>query len=309
MPQFRQTPATGYLFILVAVLFWGGSASLAKFLFTTRYDALIITQTRSSLSFVLIALWFALRDRSVFRVKASDLPKFALTGTLGIAVTNYAYYFTVQEATVATAILVQYTAPVVVMLYAVLVAREETFNGAKVLALILALLGCWLAVSGGDWSAIQLRGWTIVSGIASSLCYAFMLLMSKHLLRTYSVWTMLTYAFGFAALFWLFVNNPWEIAAQNYSAGDWGVFWIFAVVSILIPNAAFSAGLKILEAGTVGIVTTLEPITAIVVAYLALGEGLTAVQWSGAFAVVAAVALLQARTRKALPGQGGGNGK
>lgn len=285
----------GYLFILIAVLFWGGSASAAKFLFTTRFDTLIIVQTRSSLSFILFAAYFLVRDRSVFRIESRDLPKFVLTGTIGIAVTNFAYYFTVKEATVATAILVQYTAPVLVMLYAVFLSKEESLNGIKVFSLVLSLAGCYFAVSGGDLGAIQLRGWAILSGIASAFCYTFMLLISKHLLRKYSVWTMLTYAFGFSTLFWLFINPPWEIAAREYSISDWGVFWLFAIVSILIPHTLFSEGLKSLEASTVGIVTTLEPVIAIVIAYFALGETLGAAQVAGAAAVVAAILLLQAR--------------
>lgn len=296
MRGIQQMPAAGYFFIVIAVLFWGGSASLAKFLFTTRYDTLIITQTRSSLSFLLIAAWFLVRDRSVFRVNRRDLPKFILAGILGIAVTNFTYYYTVKETTVATAILLQYTAPVLVMVYAVFVLKEESFTGAKVLALVLSLAGCWLAVSGGDWSIIRLSGSGLLSGTASALCYAFMLLMSKHLLRTYSVWTTLTYAFGFSTLFWLVLNTPWDIAARGYTAEDWGIFWFFAVVSILIPHTMFTAGLKLLEASTVGIVTTLEPVVAITVAYFTLGEALNAVQVAGGTAVVAAVVLLQMRS-------------
>lgn len=288
-----MTPAAGYFFIIIAVVFWGGSASLAKFLFTTRYDTLIITQTRSSLSFLLMAAWFLLRDRSIFRVDRRDLPKFALAGTLGIAVTNFTYYFTVKETSVATAILLQYTAPVLVMAYAVFVLKEEALSTARVLALALSLAGCWLAVSGGDWSGLQLGGWGLASGIASAFCYSFMLLMSKHLLRKYSVWTTLTYAFGFSTLFWLLVNTPWDIAGKGYTSEDWAIFWFFAVVSILIPHSLFTAGLKLLEAGTVGIVTTLEPVVAIIVAYFALGESLTVVQVIGGSAVVAAVVLLQ----------------
>jgi drug/metabolite transporter (DMT)-like permease len=180
------------------------------------------------------------------------------------------------------------------MLYVVFVTREETLNGAKVLALILSLAGCWLAVGGGDWSAVQLQGWTLVSGIASAVCYSFMLLMSKHLLRRYSVWTTLTYAFGFSTLFWLFVNTPWEIADKGYSLQDWSVLFLFAVISILIPHSMFTSGLRLLEASTVGVVTTLEPVVAIVIAYFALGESLNGVQVLGGFAVVSAVVLLQA---------------
>ncbi len=305
MTLHQRAPAAGYFFILIAVMFWGGSASVAKFLFTTHLDTLIITQTRSSISFLLIALYFLLKDRTVFRVRTRDLPKFVMAGVIGIAVTNFTYYYTVQEATVAAAILLQYTAPVLVMLYAVMVSREETLNGAKVIALVLSLIGCWLAVGGGEWSAIQLRGWTLVSGIASAVCYSFMLLMSKHLLRTYSVWTTLTYAFGFATVFWLFVNTPWEIADKGYTFADWGIFFFFAVISILIPLSMFTAGMRLLEASTVGIVTTLEPVVAIVVAYFALGESLNTVQVAGGMAVVTAVILLQARTL--LRSKGGDN--
>jgi drug/metabolite transporter (DMT)-like permease len=291
-----QSPSSrGYLFLFIAVLFWGGSASLAKYLFTTKFDTLIITQTRTSLSFVLLAAYFAFKDRSVFRIALADLYQFALVGVFGIAVTNFSYYFTVQLTTVATAILVQYTAPVMVMLYAVFISKEEELNGLKLVSLLLALGGCYFAVSGGTGTEIQLSGWGLVAGPVSALSFAFMLLFSKRVLRKYPVWTMLVYAFGFSMLFWLVVNPPWIIAAKGYTAEDWGIFWLFAVVSILIPHALFMKSLSLLDATSVGIASTMEPVVAIVVAYIVLGESLSGVQAFGALAVVAAVLLLQLR--------------
>jgi len=175
----------------------------------------------------------------------------------------------------------------------VFISREETLNGIRVLALILSMIGCYLAVSGGSWEGIRLSGWSMVSGILSSLCYAFMLLISKYLLKKYTVWTMLLYAFGFSTLFWLVVNTPWDIASHGYTLEDGGILLLFALVSILIPHSLFASALKILEASTVGIITTMEPICAIVIAFLVLGETLDLVQIVGAVAVVLAVTLLQ----------------
>ena len=222
------------VFVILAVSLWGGSAALAKYLFITRYDPLIITQTRSSLSFLLLAGYFGLVDRSVFRLRLRELHKFALIGIVGIAATNFTYYYTVKESTVATAILVQNTAPVLVMLYAVAISREEELTGLKVISLALGLGGCFLAVSGGSWRDIKLTGWAAVSAPTSMLTYAFMLLASKRLLRTYSVWTMLVSALGFATLFWLFVNPPWVVLSKGYGINDWGIFLGFAVASILL---------------------------------------------------------------------------
>ena len=283
------------LFVVLAVSLWGGSASLAKFLFQTRYDPLIITQTRSSLSFLLLAAYFLVVDRSVFRIRIAELYKFALIGIIGIAATNYTYYFTVKESTVATAILVQNVAPVVVMIYAVAVSREEELNGIKVISLLLALCGCFFAVSGGSLSDVKLAGWSLFTAPASMLTYAFMLIFSKHTLRQYGVWTTLVGGLGFATMFWLLVNPPWAIAAKGYGISDWGIFLGFAIASILLPYIFFVMGLKILEVTTTGILTTLEPVIAIIVAWFALGESINAVQVAGAAGVVGSVLLLQVR--------------
>ncbi|MBI4427492.1 MAG: EamA family transporter [Ignavibacteriales bacterium] len=301
LPAYSR-PFQGYALIFIAVTFWGGSASLAKYLFASnpRIETLIISQTRSSFSFLLLAAYFALIDRSVFRVDPRDIVKLAVLGVFGIAVTNFAYYFTVQESTVATAILIQYTAPVLVMVYSVAVSKEEQVQGIKVLSLVLALSGCSLAVSGGSPGEIRLSGWVLATGITSSICFAFLLIASKKILRKYSTWTMLTYAFGFAGLFWIFVNPPWKVMEQGYTVSDWGVLWLFAVVSILIPHSLFTASLRKLDASTASIASTLEPVVAIVIAYFALGEALNMIQTLGAIAVVAAVILLQLRPNRFL---------
>ncbi|MCI0706566.1 MAG: DMT family transporter [Ignavibacteriae bacterium] len=283
----------GYFLVFLATVFWGGSASLAKFLFTTKYDPLIIVQMRISFSFLLYVLYFSVRDRAVFRLQARDVLSLVFLGVFGMAATNFAYYYTVKEASIATAIVIQYTAPVLIMVYAVFISKEETFNGAKVVALLLALAGCFLTASGGSFTNIQLRGWSLVSGIASAVCFAYFVIGSKHILRRYSVWTMLLYTFGFGSLFWLVVNPPWEIAARGYGASDWGVFLLFAVTSVLIPHTLFMLSLNMLDASRASIASTMEPVVAIFIAFVSLGEVLTPVQILGAVGVLAAVLLLQ----------------
>lgn len=283
----------GFLFLLVSVFFWGSSAPLAKHLIVTRFDTLIIAQTRTTLTFILLAVFFFFQNREIFKIELCDLWKFCVMGVVGIASTNYTYYFTAKESTVATAILIQYTAPVWVVLFAVFISKEEKFDLLTLLSLVLAFVGCYLAVTGGSIQNISLRGWSIITGPMSALTYAYQILATKQLLKKYSIWTFLVYAFGFSAIFWFIINPPWCILAQHYSASDWGILWVFAIVSILIPQTAFASGLKLLKASTAGIIGILEPIIAIVVAYLLLGELLSTIQLLGALIVVAAVGLLQ----------------
>ncbi len=282
----------GYIFIMIAVLFWGVSATVAKYLFMHNIDTLIIVQTRSSLAFLLLFGYFSITNRAMLKIHIRDLGSLITLGVIGIAATNFLYYFTVKETTVATAILIQYTAPVMVTLYATFF-HEERFTKIKFFALALSMIGCFLAVSGGDITTIHLQGLGIVTGIGSALTFSFMIIMGKHILRRYQHWTMLIYAFGFAMLFWLCINTPVEIISQGYTLHDWGIFLLFSIGSILIPYSFFSAGLHLVQVSRASIVSTLEPVVAIVSAYLFIGEKLSFVQITGAITVLAAVSLIE----------------
>jgi drug/metabolite transporter (DMT)-like permease len=284
----------GFLLLVFAVLFWGTSAPIGKYLIVSRFDTLILAQTRTSLTFILLLVFFLIRDRSIFRIDIKDLWKLIIVGVIGIALTNYTYYFTAKEASVATAIIVQYTAPVWVVLYSVFVIKEDKIDLITMLSLAFALIGCYVAVTGGSIQGLNLKGWAIITGPVSAFTFAFQILAMKQLLKHYSVWTVLVYVFGFSALFWLCVNPPWEIIAKSYSLNDWGILWVFAIISILIPQTAFAFGLRRLNAATVGIIGILEPVIAIVAAFLILGESLGVVQIFGALIVIAAVGILQA---------------
>jgi drug/metabolite transporter (DMT)-like permease len=292
--QYSAHKFRGFFLLFLAVLFWGGSAPLGKFLIVTRFDTLIIVQTRTSLAFVLLLIFFLLIDRSVFRIELRDIWKFAMLGVIGVAITNYTYYYTVKEASVATAILVQYTAPMWIVLYSVLFLKEDRLDRVTIVSLVIALVGCYFAVTSGSMQSINLKGWAIITGPLSAFTFAYQVIGTKQLIKRYSIWTLLLYIFGFSAIFWLCVNPPWNVIAKHYNCSDWGILWMFAIVSILIPQIAFASGLKYLDASTAGIISVMEPVIAIVAAFLILGESLSVIQMFGGLMVLLAVGLLQA---------------
>ena len=290
----RSHALRGFILLMIAVLFWGSSAPIGKYLIVTRFDTLILAQTRTSLTFILLLFFFLLKDRSVFKIDFKDFWKFGILGVVGISLTNYTYYFTAKESSVATAILVQYTAPVWVVLYSVFVIKEDKLDRITFISLVLGLIGCYFAVTSGSFQSLNLKGLAIITGPTSAFTFAYQIVATKQLLKRYSVWTILVYIFGFSAIFWLCINPPWAIITKNYTCSDWGIFWMFAIVSILIPQTAFASGLKLLDASTVGIISILEPVVAIIAAFLILGESLGVIQIFGAALVVVAIGLLQA---------------
>ena len=282
----------GYFFILGATFFWGVSATIARLLFTQQVDTLILVQMRMTLACIMLLTYFFGFKRNLLVVKTKDLYRFALLGIIGGAGSNFTYYFTIQQTNVATAILLQYLAPLLVLAFAA-VSKEEHLSGIKILSGVVSLGGCYLAVAGNDFSLVSINKLGLLAGLASAFCWAFTNVWLRRLLKLYSVWTCLMYAFIFASLFWIVINPPWKIVASHFSFNMWGIFFGFSVISILIPHSLYFGGIRYLTASRAIITATTEPIIAIVSAYFILSESLTPVQIVGAVFVLLAIALLQ----------------
>jgi drug/metabolite transporter (DMT)-like permease len=288
----------GYFLIVGAAGLWGASATLAKFLLNQRFDTLLLAQTRVTFSSIILALYFIVSARAYFRVAQKDLWRFAMLGVFGWAGANFFYYFTIQESSVATAITIQYTAPLFVMAYEIW-KKEERFTGVKVLAALLSLAGCFLAVTGLDLSTMRVTPLGLFTGIGSIFSFAFLTIFTRHLLTRYSALTVTFHGILFASIFWLAINPPWNVVAQGLSGDAWGALLILAVVSALIPNLLYSAGLRFLVPSRAVIASTLEPVIAIVTAAVFIGEMLSSVQAIGAALVILAIIILQLRQESA----------
>ncbi|MGB2958265.1 MAG: EamA family transporter [Bacteroidota bacterium] len=292
MSEFR-----GYMMIVGAALFWGVSATAAKHLQNLGVDTLLIVQTRVSFSAIFLLAFFALFRRETLRVKPGDLWRFALVGVIGVAGANYTYYTVIEKSTVATGILIQYTAPLFVMAYAIAV-KEEGFGLVKLGAAVISLGGCFLAVGGYDQNVVKITPSVLINGAGSVFCFAFLTVYTRHLLRRYSLWTTSFYAIFFAACFWLVLNPPWKIAAGSLSPALWVSLAVLAVFSVLIPHSLFFGGLRVVVPSRAIITSTLEPVAAIVSAALLLAEHLKPLQVTGAGMVILAIVLLNFRPER-----------
>ena len=293
----------GYVMILCAALFWGVSATGAKILLNRQLDTILLVQSRVTFSALILLGFYVLFKPHVLRVEPKDLWRFALLGILGIAGANFCYYYTIKESTVATGILIQYTAPLLVMGYAAL-TKEESVTGIKILAGVISLLGCFLAVGGYDSSVLTITTLGMLTGIGSILCFAFLNIFTHRVLGKYSVWTVAFYSIAFAAMFWLVLNPPWNVIAQSPPPETWRALVVLAVVSVLIPHTLYFAGLQYVAPSRAIITSTFEPIVAIVSSAIILHEYLEFGQILGALMVLGAIILLQIQQEPVTSGQG-----
>ena len=292
----------GYLYIAAATLFFGVSANLGRAAFTGRIaaahgfrpiDPLILAQTRTTFSLLLLApfLWWR-RGRAGLALPRADFGRCLVLGVLGVAPSNYFYYFAIQKTSVAVAIILQYTAPVWVLFYMVVRGRQRA-TGQRVSSVALAVVGCALAIGLVGGGRLHLNGWGVAAALAASLAFAYYNIGGHDVLARHDHWRILACVLLGAALFWLVVNPPWKVAAAGYSRDEWLFLLLFAVLSVLVPYLFYFAGLRHLDATRAIVTCCLEPVFSIVIAALALGELVRPLQAVGIALVLLATVLVQ----------------
>lgn len=283
----------GYAMVVSAAICWGVMATVAKLLFRDRgVDPLILVVIRADLA--TLTLFAALGSMSPARLRIGrrDVWVAAVVGVIGLALNNFFYFQALHLTSVATALLLQYQAPILVALYTVLVQRQR-LRGRVILAMGLALLGCVLVVRAYDPAVFRPNLLGVAAGLGGAFGFAFYILASRVALRTLDPWTLLTYAYLSAGVAWSLVVPPWRILAYGFDLGIWGAFLAVATVGTVVPFGLFISGLRFLPPTQASIVSMLEPVVAAVVAYLLLGEILIPLQLLGGALVLAGVVVVQ----------------
>jgi drug/metabolite transporter (DMT)-like permease len=286
----RDQRALGRWLVFLATVCWGTTATLARSVFRDGgVPAQTVVELRLVIAAGLLFAWLFWRNRAALRIERADRGAFLVLGLFGVAAVQGTYYYSIANLGVGLAILLQYVAPSLIVLYEM--ARGKKPSAAMVVAVLLALAGTALLVSGVDRSSVRASTLDWVVGASCSVIFAFYVLASKRLVARYPPETVLVYTFALAAVFWACVTPPWRIVAAHYSASMWAQFALLGVFSTLVPFRFFYAGLKRLPAAEAAVIATAEPVVAILAAFVFLGEGLRPGQMLGGTMVIVAAVL------------------
>ena len=103
--------------------------------------------------------------------RARDLPFLAVFGVVGLAVVHFTYFKTISLTNVATAILLEYLAPVIVLVVGVAVPAAQRLTWALPAGVALSVAGCALVVGaiGGRGLVVSPGGHRVGAGLGGVL--------------------------------------------------------------------------------------------------------------------------------------------
>ena len=301
-------PAAGYALTLAAAALFAVNGTVSTLALQAGIPATRLTALRCTGAAVCLLVFLALAAPGRLRVTWREVPFLAAFGIVGVALTQFLYYVAIGRMPVGIALVFEMTAPVFIALYVWLVRREKV-RSRLWLALLLSLSGLVLVAEvwqdGGSLDPIG-----VGAALIAALCLATYYLMGERGTVTRDPVALTCWSFVAAALFWAAAAPWWQFEADvlgervPVSVGSvtlplWVLVAWIVVLGAVVPFWLSIGALRHLPPTAAGLVATVEPVFASIVAWLWLEQVLTG--WQVAGGVVVLTGIVLAQTARATP--------
>ena len=281
----------GLAAVALAAALWALGAAVASSLFDDGVKPLELAEARSVVSALGLALIPVAWRRPVSPPEPAVRRSLVALGAC-IGLVNAVYYVAIERLPVAVALVLQYTAPAMVVIWTALRLRAKPRNDV-LFAVALALAGVAL-VSGLLGAKIgSADGLGVVMGLASAILFATYTLVGESVISSYGPLGAMFRAFSIAGAGWITWQafNGWP--AELFEPANLPRVLLVGVMATLVPFFLYLWGVERVRAERAAIAATLEPVLGAVVAWLLLDQSLGILQVTGGALVIVAVILIQ----------------
>jgi drug/metabolite transporter (DMT)-like permease len=222
-------------------------------------------------------------------------------GACGYATQAGGYFAALERIDASLVALLIYTFPAIVAVAAVVLGRER-FDGRRLTGLGLASGGLVLVLASAGAGALEPVGTALALGAA--VVYSAYILVSEGVAGRMRPSVLSALVSSGAALS-LTVGSALlgQLRPGEVTGAGWGWLACLAVVSTVAAVNLFFAGLRRVGPMRASILSTVEPVVTVLLAYLVFGEALGGVQLLGGALVLGAVLALNARLPRIPPSQ------
>lgn len=246
-------------------------------------DAAVIGMYRLLLTTLLLMPFVWKYRHDLFHLTVKQWTLVALSGIM-LGLHFLLWMASLAYTTVASSTVILTLEPVMVMLGSYLIFRTKT-NRMMLLGMGIAMIGS-IIIGSGDF---KLSGDALLGDVLSflgTIAVAIHMLIGKQLRNnmgafTYNFWVFLTAGISLA-IYNVIKGNSFT----GYSAKEWGIFLLLAVVSTLFGHYLFNWLLKYMKATTVSMAVLGEPVIASILAWMLLKEALNVYQMAAGLLIL-----------------------
>lgn len=292
----------GILFIVSGAMLWGATGPLMEWLLNhTSLTVSFMLTIRLSVAGMILLTYLLLTGKNIFgiwqhKLWGRQLIVFGIVGMLGV---QFAFVAAIHESNAVLATLLQFLAPIFVVAY-VSLSLKKWPPKYQVIGIIGTLMGLFLLLTNASFDSLLISPKALLWGVAVGLTFAFYTLYPARLMREWNVllvvgWGMLIggLTLGIVSRVWL--SNQWIVFTDFKTLLLMVALIFFGTVAFIL----FLSSMKYITAVETSILSSIEPLTAMIISVIVFGTSLGFWQLVGVFVMLACVTWLSIAGEKA----------
>jgi drug/metabolite transporter (DMT)-like permease len=299
-PPHTRDAMLGVIFALLAAVGFSGKAILVKLAYLDHVDAITLLALRMVFAvpfFIAVAVW--IRRHHAEPLNRHDKLLILVLGLIGYYLSSLLDFLGLQYISAGLERLILFLYPTMTVILAAFIYKRPI--GRKVLmAMTLSYAGIALVFLhdvGMKQGGSIVLGATLV--FASTLSYSSYLVGVGHAVQRIGTTRFTAYAMmvaSAACLLQFFVMRP--MTALDLPLRVYELSIAMAIFSTVLPVFLLSYAIRRIGSGTTSLIGSIGPISTIYMAYLFLGESITALQIAGSALVLCGVLIISLNSRK-----------
>ncbi len=291
-----------YGLMALAAIMWATSGTFTVLAIDAGAEVMQVTVFAGVFTTVILLPLIGVFDPKSLRIKKEDFLPLLIFSIITGTFFSIAWYMCVDLTGVATAVILLYAYPSIVTVASVFLLKERLTRG-KAIALPLTFIGCVLVAGAKDFEeGFSFDYIGIALGVYTALAAGVYYIWGKKFLDKYSANTIILYMTALSIPGIVVLANPLTLFENHISTEAWMYVFAIGLFPGTIGFVVSMVALNHIEASRASIVASIEPVAAVVIAYLVLADQLTLLQGVGVFLVFTGVILLRITKEALAPG-------
>ncbi|MDS0999504.1 EamA family transporter [Staphylococcus capitis] len=296
MKGYKQSRLKGILFAIIGASLWGLGGTVSDFLFKhagINVDWYVTTRLIISGLFLLVMFKIMNSRQSIFVIftRVSQVITLIIYSLFGMLIVQYAYMASINEGNAAVATLLQYIAPVYIILWFAFRGKEK-LRAFDIVVVLLTLVGTFLLLTNGSLSKLIVAPSSLFWGILAGLALAFYTIYAEKLLNKYASILVVGWAMIISGIIMTLRHPIWNVSMTQWHVSTF-LYLIFGIIGgTALAYYLFIDSLKYLSAKETTLFGTIEPVVAVVASGLFLGVSFKAFQILGIIIIVVLILVL-----------------
>lgn len=290
----------GIVLVLLAAIFWAGAGTLAQYLFQENGFSIewLVDQRLLLAGGLLLLLNYRKEHERIWSIWKSkhDVISILLFSTVGMVAVQYTYFAAIKHGNAATATVLQYLSPVIIIAYVVFRNRKLP-NMNEVISVLLAVFGTILLVTHGQFTGLSITGKALFWGITSAFALAFYTLYPVNLLVKYGSTVVVGWGMLIGGIVFSFVHPPWKFEG-TWSILSFSSFVFIIIFGTLLAFFFFLESFRYVKPTVASVLACVEPLTASVLSVLFLNVSFGIPEWIGTFFILSTIFISAKKPKK-----------